>query len=99
MNVRGGIVGFRIGLETLVEGDDVQRLEQLALVLVQALDHHVEQRRGIDLDAGAAADDASERLLVLLLDRAPGLLELDVVNKGLQPGQPVQVVQPALADL
>ena len=44
--------GRRIGLDSVVERDDVQQLQMLALVLVQALDHHVEQGGRVDRDAG-----------------------------------------------
>ncbi len=41
----------RVVLDPVVERDDVQHVEELALVLVDALDLHVEQRVGIDARA------------------------------------------------
>jgi hypothetical protein len=34
--------GGRIGFDPVVEGDDMQQLEELAFVPVQPLDHHIE---------------------------------------------------------
>jgi hypothetical protein len=48
-NVRGAILQGRIGAAAVVERDDEQRVQVLALVFVDALDLHVEQRVWIDL--------------------------------------------------
>ena len=49
-----------IGLQPVIEPDDVQDVEVLALVLVDALHLHVEDRGRIDDDAGALLDEAGE---------------------------------------
>ena len=47
-------VGLRVALEALVEREDVQHVQVLALVFVEALDLDVEERRpGSTVDAGA----------------------------------------------
>ena len=47
-------------LDAVVEVDDVQRVEQLALVLVQALDLDVEDRVEREVDAGVLLDHRGE---------------------------------------
>ena len=86
--------GGRVCLDPVVHGHDVEQLEDLALVLVQPLDHDVEQRGGIDDDAGGGQDMKGQVDLVLPLGLAPLRPELRIAGEGLQPGQPVQVGQP-----
>ena len=88
--------GGRVRLDPVVQGDDVEQLEELALVLVQPLDHDVEQRAGIDGDAGGGEGMGGQVELVQPLHLAPLLPELRIVGEGLEPGQPVQVGQPSL---
>ena len=76
----------------------MQHVQVLALVLVDALDLDVEERRRVDRDAGALADAARERLLVGALDRAPSVLEGGVVGERLERAKPRQIGHPALAD-
>ena len=89
----------RIGLDAVVERDDVQQLEVLPLVLVQALDH---ARRtceaGSTVDAGPVADDQRQQLLVARLDARHSARKLGVVGERLQIAQLVEVGQPAVAD-
>ena len=54
--------------QAAVEREDVQQVEVLALVFVQPLDLHVEERGGIHLDAAVPLDDAREIDLVGVLD-------------------------------
>ena len=98
MNARGGIVEARVLLEPVVQRDDVQHVEVLALVLVDPLDLNVEQPVGVQLDAGRRADVVGEPRLVGTLDLSPLAAERGVVDERLEPAQPVQVGQPAVAD-
>ena len=59
-NVRGGIVERRVLAQPVVEHDDVQRVEQLPLVLVDALDLAVEDRVGIDRLPGRRLEPVGE---------------------------------------
>ena len=73
-------VALRLVLDRLVERDRLEDVEQLPLVFVDALDLHVEQRRRIDLDAEALADQPRQRDLVVVLDVAELLLERAVAG-------------------
>ena len=66
--VRG--IQRRVVLHAEVQVQDVEGVEQLALVLVQTLDLHVEDRVGIDLDTLALLDPRGEVDLVGVLDLA-----------------------------
>ena len=85
--------------KAIVERDDVQDVQVLALVLVDALHLDVEQRVGIDgaRRCARAISPASRRLLSPL-DRAPRLLERRVVREGLELAQRVEFAYPAVAD-
>jgi hypothetical protein len=61
----------RVFLEPAIQRHDVQQIEMLALVLVDALDLDIEEPGGLEDDAGLRADVVGETLLVGLLDRAP----------------------------
>ena len=78
--------------------DDVQHVEQLALVLVDALDLHVEQRIGAHLDAEVGADLGGEALLVVLLDGAELAAEGGILGEGGEARDLAEVGHPALAD-
>ena len=93
-----GDVEPRVLLEPVVQGDDVQRVEVLALVLVNALDLNVEHPVRVELDARLRRDQVRQPGLVLPLDRAPALLEGRIVGVSLQTAQLLQVHQPAFAD-
>ena len=85
-------------LESVVEGDDVQHVEVLALVLVNALDLHVEHPVGIQCDSGVGRDVVRQPCLVLSLDGSPPLTERGVVGQWCQGAQLGQVDHPARAD-
>ena len=55
----------RVVLDALVEREDVQHLQVLALVLMQALDQHVEHGFGIDGDAQAVVNVGGKPQLVV----------------------------------
>ena len=76
----------------------MQQLQRLPLVLVQPLDHHVEQVALGQVDAVAGAQDGVEPGLVLLLGLAEGASEVLVLRVRLELGQPVEVGHPADAD-
>ena len=98
MNVRAGRSACGLLLEAQVEREDVEHVEVLPLVFVQALDLDVEERLGVHLHAGALLDEGGEAALGRELHRAPLLLELRVVRQRLQFAELVEVAQPAVAD-
>lgn len=67
------------------EEDVRENVHQLALVLVDTLDLHIEHGIRRDLDTGLAEDQTCESLLVGALDRCKALLEDLVINKLAQP--------------
>jgi len=77
----------------------VQQVEQLALVFVDALDLHVEQRGRIDHDAEPLLDHLRQAQLVVALDAHELVAEAGVVGQRRQPPQLVEVLEPALAEL
>ena len=91
--------GLRVGLQLEVLVDDVHDVEELALVLVHALDLDVEERIDVDLDIQFALDEFGQADLVLALHGHDALLEPAVVGEGLQLFELAQVGDPAGADL
>ena len=77
----------------------MQQVEVLALVFVQALDMHVEERGGIDRHPAVPLDDAGKVDLVGLLDVHEIDLELGVLGELLQGAKLVEITLPAVADL
>jgi hypothetical protein len=75
---------LRVALDALVEGEDVQHLQVLALVLVQPLDQHVEHGLGIDGDAQPLLNVGGQLQLVVPLDGSPLLGEA----RGRRPAAP-----------
>ena len=67
-----GEVGDLAVLDRVIEIEDGERVEKLALVLVKALDLHVEDEVGRKLDALVLCDVGGELFLVGALDRAEG---------------------------
>jgi len=90
--------GVGVALQLAVEVHDVQDVEQLALVLVDALDLDVEDRAEHDLEAVLPAEAAGRRSL-----RRLGLGELleesRIVGKLAQALELVQVFRPGVAEL
>ena len=84
MKVRAGTSACGSRLQPQVEREDVQHIEVLPLVFVDALHLHVEERLGRDGDAGALGDERGETALVRELHVAPLLLELRVVGERLE---------------
>ena len=81
--------------DLLVLRDDVQHLEHLPLVLVQALDHHVEHVVLADLDAVALSQHRRQARLVARLDGDESLAELRVVRERPRVPEPLEVDGPA----
>jgi hypothetical protein len=85
-----------VALDALEQGEDVQELQVLALVLVQALDQHIEH--GVGIDAMPSDRECRRELqLVVPLDGAPFFAQLQVVGHRLQAAQLFEVVDPARA--
>lgn len=76
----------------------MQRVEQLALIFMQALDLHVKHRVRIKIQALMARNPAGETLLVAVLDLSKALKEGRVIGKGKQLFKIHQVAAPSLTD-
>ncbi len=94
----GRPVLVRLGLDRLVQGDRLDDVEQLALVLVDALDLHVEQSGGIDVDPGPVGDDRGERLLPAEPRRRVALHEGRILGEGVEAAEQPGIVEDARAD-
>ena len=70
----------------------------LALVLVHALDQHIEHGIGIDGDTQSLVDVGRKALLVMVLDGAPLAGKRGIVDHGFELAQLFQVVNPAMAE-
>ncbi len=88
----------RIGTQPVVQHHDVQHIQQLALVLVHALDLAVEDRLRIHRDPVGGLQPLRERKLGLAFRRAELAAELRVVHEQQQFAQPLQVRHPVAAD-
>ena len=75
----------------------MQDLEQLPLVLVEALDHHVAQRVRVDAHPGVPGGVAGEVPLVQALHRPPPVAERRIVGRRREGAQLLQLGQPPLA--
>ncbi len=84
--------GIAAALEVTVQRHRVQHVEVLALVLVDALDLHVEHGVGQQLDAVRVLRVSRQGLFVGPLDLTPSFAELAVVAPGLELTQAVEVV-------
>ena len=73
-------VGMHAGANAVVQGDDMQHVEQLPFVFVDAFDLDVEHRGRIDFDAELLAYQSCKTFLVRLFDRAKLLLEFRFVG-------------------
>ena len=96
--VRGGSVELRVLAQAIVENDDPQRVEQLPLVLVNALDLAVEDRIRIDDDLGVPLDPVGEPRLARALRLENVRPERRVFRQRLELFQLGEVGDPALAD-
>jgi hypothetical protein len=88
---------LRAALQPQVERQDVKQVEVLALVFVDAFHLHVEQRTGIDGDAGAREHLVGQPTFVGEFHRAPLRAEFRIIGAGFQFRELGQVAGPALA--
>jgi hypothetical protein len=83
--------------QRVVAGDDVQHVEQLPLVLVDAFDLHVEQAVRIQRDADFTGHVVGQAHLVAALGAAKAAAESGIVGARPQVLQAVQIEAPLLA--
>ena len=91
-------VQMGVGLQAPIEGDRVQHVEVLALVLVDALDLYVEEALGVDGHPRPLLDLPAQRLLVRELDAAPLGTEGGVLGQRLELPELFEVAEPAVPD-
>ena len=91
-------VGLGITFQVQVERDDMQYIEVLAFVFVDALGLDVEERRRVHDYATPLRDEPGKPGFCGLFDVAPLLLELRVIGELFEPAEQVQVVEPAITD-
>ena len=77
---------------------DSKDVQQLALVLVYALDLHVEQGVGIDADIHRTVQPFRKRLLVRLLGRSPTLSKLRILRHRLDRFESFEIIHPPGTD-
>ena len=77
----------------------MQNVQELALVFVDTLDLHIEERVHVNIHALRCLEVLGEAFLVLLLDGHEFLLELGVLRKLFELLEFVEVLDPAFADL
>ena len=82
----------------MIQRDDVQHHQVLALVLVDSLDLHVEHPRRVQLDPRCRVHVLGQAGLVGALDVPPALPERRIVDERLQAPQPAQIGDPAGTD-
>ena len=85
-------------LDRQIQIHDAQRIEQLALILMQALDLHVKDKRWVKCNALMLLDHAAQLAFLLKLDGVE-LLDGHFVNTSLQSFQLVEMFQISCADL
>src|SRR5262245_32311348 len=87
-----------IGSEPVVQHDDMQRVEQLALVFMNALNLAVENRIAVDNKTRCSVEPTRKSLLGGLLGLAETVHETAVVGKWQQPLQLTEIVHPSVAN-
>lgn len=85
---------LRHPLDPLIAVDAVENVEELALVLVDALHHHVEQERLRNADPLRLLDVHGQSLLRLQMRRLPRLLDLGVGRVVAKQGKQTQIRHP-----
>ena len=81
-----------------VKGQDVEQVEVLPFVLVQAFDVHIENGLGVDFQMAQFRDDRSELLFVAPFGLHETPLKFLVVGKFFQSAQFIQVNRPVATD-
>ncbi len=87
MQVRGTCTPSRLLFDAQIAGDDVEREEQLPLILVHALHLHVEEGLRGKQDALLLLHLLDNREFAALLHRLPFLLESRVIGQRFQVAQ------------
>ena len=85
----------RVLQQAAVQGQDVQQIEVLPLVFVQALHLDVEDRVRGNLDPAFAFDQRGQVDLVVALHRQELAAEAGIVREALEPAKPGEVADPA----
>ena len=98
-NHDGARQDFLAVLELDVQVDGMQDVQELALVFVNTLHLHVEERVGVDFHALRFLEVLGEAFLVLLLDGHECLLEFGVLCERFEFPEVVQILDPAVANL
>ena len=85
---------LRHPLDPLISVDAVENVEELALVLVDAFHHHVEQKRLGNADSLRLLDVHGEPFLRLQMRCLPRLLDLGVGRRVAEQGEQTQIRDP-----
>ena len=91
-----GIVG--IVHNAIVKHQDVQGVEQLPLVLMQALGLNIKNEGGVHLNALVLLNKVGQAFLILVLDLGKLFPEGLVIGKGLQIAQRFRIVNPLVTN-
>ncbi|KAF1853432.1 hypothetical protein Lal_00041062 [Lupinus albus] len=93
----GRPVPVRLGLDRLIERHRLEDIEQLALVLVDALHLHIEERVGIDVDSRPVGDDSRQGFLALPAHGPVARHEARILREPIEAGEQFGIVEDALA--
>ena len=91
-------VRLRGGFDAVKKSDDVEHIEQLAFVFVDALDLDIEQGVGIDAQFDFAQDVTCQSLFIGLFGGHPPLAEVGVFGIRNEFLQPFQIADPIRTD-
>ena len=93
-----GYIGLRIFLERQIPRKDMEHIEMLPLVLMDAFCLNIEERVGFDFDAGTLFDQRGKTAFGGEFYFTPELMELGIIRKSFELAELVKVTQPAIAD-
>ena len=90
---------LRIGvaLQTFQQGENVQYLQVLALILMQPLDENIKHRVRISLNPQLFVNICRELRFVIPLDGSPLVAKVSIFKERLQPAQSLDVADPVRA--
>ena len=80
----------------MIEVQNLQRVHQLALVLVESFHLNVEHRLRIDVDPLILMEESGQLAFFLLLDVQKALQHRRIVREGFERGKFVQIAYPVL---
>src|SRR5262245_36516142 len=89
---------MRIFLQAVIKRYDMQDIQVLAFVFMEALDLDIEQARRISLDAGLLQNLRGEHFAALPFDASPLVPEGSIINLGFEAAQCFEVARPAVPD-